>query len=258
VTARAPEMKVAQADGRGRLIVGIGLGGLILGCIVAARLGWVGVAHGVDALTDTSRNAGPLGWVLFALAQTAVAMIGVVPASLLGIAAGAVYGLWLGFALSTIGTMCGGWLAFMLARSLLRPWITRRLATRVSGRAAELDAAIMRDGWRLVCLLRISPVMPFALTSYALGLTHISIRDYLVGTLAALPALLGYVTAGIVAGHGVQMATGVASVGEPIQWLLICAGVIATCFLILRSGALLASCGLLPEGPDWVPFQSRK
>ena len=246
------------AGGRTRLIAGIGLGGLILGSIVAARLGWAGVTHWVDVVTDASRSAGPLGWALFTLAQTAVAMIGVVPASLLGIVAGAIYGLWLGFALSAIGTLCGGWLAFVLARSLLRPWITRRLAARTGGRIAGLDSAIAQDGWRLVCLLRISPIMPFALTSYALGLTRISKRDYLAGTLAALPALLGYVAAGVVAGQGVQIATGASSVGGPMQWVLIGVGVVATGFLILRSGALLASCGLLPKRSAWMPFQFGK
>jgi uncharacterized membrane protein YdjX (TVP38/TMEM64 family) len=66
----------------------------------------------------------------------------------------------------------------------------------VTPRASRLA----QDGWRLVCVLRVSPVMPFAMTSYALGLTGISQRAYLLGTLAALPALLGYVTVGALAG----------------------------------------------------------
>lgn len=236
----------AEAGGRLRLIVGLGAGAVILGCIIAARLGFADVQRWVAQGSDALRNTGPLGLALFALAQTIVAIVGVVPASLLGVAAGSVYGVAVGFSLAAIGTICGGWVAFMLARSLLRPWITRRLQARTGGRLSDLDAAIARDGWRLVCLLRISPIMPFAFTSYALGLTQVSTRDYLIGTLASLPALLGYVAAGALASHGAHMATDPGSLGGPLHWGLIGLGIIATGFLIFRSGALLRSCGLLP------------
>lgn len=254
----------ARPGGRLRLRVLLGflVGVLILGGIVATRMAGGGLLHWAETVVDATRGAGPAGWAAFALAQAAVAMIGVLPASLLGIAAGAVYGLWLGFCLSAIGTLAGGWLAFLLARSLLRPWIAGRLASLSGGRLADLDAAIARDGWRLVCLLRISPIMPFALTSYALGLTHISQRDYLIGTLAALPALAGYVAAGVLAGRSLQLATGATGVGGPLQWLLLAVGGVATALLILRSGTLLASCGLLPDGPARLaarlPFQPGK
>lgn len=245
-----------------RVLLGLLIGTLILGSIVAARMGGSGLLQWAGMLVDAARGAGPAGWAAFALAQAVVAMVGVLPASLLGIAAGAVYGLWLGFCLSAAGTLVGGWLAFLLARSLLRPWIAGRLASLSGGRLAELDAAIARDGWRLVCLLRISPIMPFALTSYALGLTHISQRDYLIGTLAALPALAGYVAAGMLAGRSLQLASGGMGIGGPLQWLLLAAGGVATALLILRSGALLASCGLLPDGPARLaarlPFQPGK
>ncbi|GAC1484520.1 MAG: hypothetical protein NVS2B11_10200 [Acetobacteraceae bacterium] len=113
---------------------------------------------------------------------------------------------------------------------------------RAGGRLAGLDAAMGRDGWRFVCLLRISPVMPFALTSYALGLTTIPGRDYLLGTLASLPALMGYVAVGALARHGV---TGGAM--GPLNWVLLAVGGVATVALILRSGAMLARFGLLPR-----------
>ncbi len=237
----------ASSGGRLKALAGLALGAVILGSLALARFGVGGLEHWVGALSDRARDAGPLGWVAFALAQTVVAVVGVLPASLIGIASGAIYGVWLGFALSSVGTLLGGGIAFALARSLLRPWVARHIASRAGGRVAELDAAIGQDGWRLVCLLRVSPVMPFALTSYALGLTHISARDYVVGTFAALPALLGYVAAGAMAGGGLRLATGPASGYGPMQWVLAGVGALSTVFLIWRSGRLLASCGLLPR-----------
>ena len=65
-----------------------------------------------------------------------------------------------------------------------------------------MEQALARDGWKLVCLIRISPVMPFAVTSYALGLSSVRFRAYVLGTLASLPPLLAYVLAGRLAGLG--------------------------------------------------------
>ncbi len=114
------------------------------------------------------RAMGPLGWLSFASMQAVIAALGIVPASPLGIGAGLATGVWFGFLLSATGTLLGGLMAFQLSRSLLRPWISRFLVKRMG--AARLDDAIARDGWKFVCLMRISPIMPFAVTSYALGL----------------------------------------------------------------------------------------
>jgi uncharacterized membrane protein YdjX (TVP38/TMEM64 family) len=239
---------------RVKMAAGVALGVLIVGCIVLAHLGWADAATWADTLARAVQGAGPAGWLIFALAQAAVAMAGVIPASLLGVAAGAVYGAWLGFVLAAAGTLLGGWLAFLLARSLLRPWVERVLAARAGGRLAGLDAAVARDGWRFVCLLRISPIMPFALTSYALGLTRIGRRDYLLGSLASLPALAGYVGIGSLARLGVLAAGNRPGTGGMLHWLLLGVGILATMLLVLRSGALLARCGLLPKGRAAKPL----
>lgn len=81
-------------------------------------------------LLDEARNAGPAGFVAFVVLQLIVAASGVLPASLLGVAAGAAYGLPLGFLLASVGTMAGALLAFGLSRSLFREAIARQLARR--------------------------------------------------------------------------------------------------------------------------------
>ncbi|MGI4878817.1 MAG: hypothetical protein ACRYG4_15165, partial [Janthinobacterium lividum] len=85
-----PEANVAATGGSGRikLIAGLGLGALIIGGLVAVKLGWSGVAGWVDTAMSASRDAGMWGWLIFAVAQTLVALVGVVPASLLAMAAG--------------------------------------------------------------------------------------------------------------------------------------------------------------------------
>ena len=145
-------------------------------------------------------------WLAFGLGQTFISASGALPASMIAVMAGATLGIAKGLALSAASTMLGGWLAFALSRSALRNRIARHLQRYPT--IARLDDAISNEGWRMVALLRVSPVMPFALTSYGIGLTRISNRDFLLGTGASLPALAGYVALGALGEQGLLMANG--------------------------------------------------
>ncbi len=199
---------------------------IILGGTLTARLpgmsSWV--EHVSAAVQDVS---GPHGYAIVVLLSVVTAVFGFIPASLMAIAAGVAYGLWIGFLLAAIGTLFGGWVAFLLSRSILRPWIARLLARRAS--LARLDEALTEGGWRLVCLLRMSPVMPFAATSYSLGLTQIDQRSFLIGTLASLPALFCYVAVGAM-GH-----TGLAMRADGLGWFRAALLMVGTAATILAA-----------------------
>ncbi|MDE1145715.1 MAG: VTT domain-containing protein [Azospirillaceae bacterium] len=192
------------------------------------------------ASAQSMRATGTLGWVALVVIEVLVVASGVLPAALVGIAAGAVYGVGLGFPLAAASLMAGALLTFALTRSLFRPWVARLLPGRP--RLTALDGLVAHDGWRLVCLLRVSPVMPFALTSYALGLSAIRTRAYLLGTLASLPALLGYVVAGQVAGALARDWNGGAA---PWHLAGLALGALATVILTLRLGQLARRAGLM-------------
>ena len=179
------------------------------------------------------QSFGPLGWLMLAGAQVLIAASGILPASIVGIVAGAAYGLPLGFALSAVGTLAGAMVAFGLSRSMFRPAIARMLSRRP--RLQQLDRALARDGWRMVCLLRMSPIMPFAATSYTLGLSAIRRRDYVLGTLASLPALALYVFLGTLADAGLSAMRDGAG---PLRYGLLAAGVLATVLLTVRVGQI--------------------
>jgi uncharacterized membrane protein YdjX (TVP38/TMEM64 family) len=206
---------------------------LLAGCFVAARL--LPQMAGVPAEWLAQAQAwGRTSWLAFVLLQSLVSVSGVLPASLAGVAAGAVFGLLAGFWLAALSTMAGALAAFALSRSVFRPWVAGFLARRAG--LKRLDEAVAQDGWRSVCLLRLSPVMPFAVTSYALGLTSIGWRDYLVGTLASMPALFCYVALGRFAGGGLEaLHTG----ASPVGLALLAFGLAATALLTLRIGALV-------------------
>ncbi|HUB11453.1 MAG TPA: VTT domain-containing protein [Acetobacteraceae bacterium] len=190
------------------------------------------------AMAAMIARIGRIGWVPFLLAQLAIVISGVLPASIVGIAAGLVYGFVPGLALAAVSVLAGALIAFLLGRSLLRRWIAPWVERH--GRFKEFDRLVSRDGWKIVCLLRASPVMPFAATSYGLALSSISTTSYLVGTFASLPALAGFVLAGALARHGL-LAPG----WQPLQAASIVLGAAATLLLTVRLGWFMSRCGLL-------------
>jgi uncharacterized membrane protein YdjX (TVP38/TMEM64 family) len=221
-----------------RPVLGLSVLGLVVLAVAVAALRGIGgwsLPNGADVIA-TIAGFGTVGWIVFVFLQILVSVSGVLPASALGVAAGSIYGIVLGFVLSGASSLAGAALAFSLSRSVLRPWIERR--TRDRQRLRRIDAAIRRDGWRLACLVRLSPIMPFAATSYMLGLSAISFRDYCIGTLFSLPALFGYVVIGSLAGAGVQASSSGAGL---IRLGLLGAGVLATGIVTLRIGQIVAA-----------------
>ncbi len=184
----------ARSNPSSRKFFALALAAIIILAIITSLFLPHSLTASVKTLTENLRNLGPLGWLIFIMVEAAIALVGILPASLLGIAAGAVYGITGGFITSALGILLGAAIAFSLSRSLARPLITHFIGN--SKRVRALDDLLTQDSWRLVALLRVSPIMPFSLTSYALGLSGISSGAYICGTLASLPALLGYVVIG--------------------------------------------------------------
>jgi uncharacterized membrane protein YdjX (TVP38/TMEM64 family) len=208
--------------------------------MVAAWVSPERVIGAAEKLLHVVRELGARGAVVFAGVQILVALSGVLPASLLGVVAGTVYGLVPGFLLAAVSTLAGALLSFFFSRSLFRATVERLMARRP--RLHNLDARIARDGWKLVCLLRVSPIMPFSATSLALGLSAVSLRDYAIGTLASLPALCGYVFIGTLADTSLSAwATGAST----IRWMLLGIGGLATLVLVLRIGQIAMKLALV-------------
>ncbi len=226
--------------------------GITLGCLailllsgaIASLLLPASAFTQIDTWLRYIQQLGMAGLAAFLVIQVLVAVSGVLPASLVGIAAGAIYGVPAGFALAAVSTMAGALIAFGLSRSLLRPAITRMLRHRT--RLQNFDLMLARDGWRFVFLLRLSPVLPFAAASYTLGLSAIGLRDYCLGSLAALPALLGYVFIGSLTGASL---TAMSQGSGPLKWVLLGCGLLATVLITWRIGRLAVLTGLAPAAP---------
>lgn len=171
------------------------------------------------------QSLGAWGPVAFVAGYT-VATVLVMPAFLLTLAAGALWGFWVGLLLALTGAVCGATCAFLGARSVLRGWVERYV--RRHPRLVAIDRAVEAEGARLVLLLRLSPAVPFVLLNYVLGVSRISVRDHFVGLIGMIPTAAMYVYAGKVAGDLAALASG-ATVGRgPTYYVLLTLGLAAT------------------------------
>lgn len=203
----------------------------LVGLAVAAGAGvavWQfgrSAAGALPAFAAWVEGLGPTGPLLF-VAGYALAAVALVPGSLLTLAAGAVFGLAAGIAYVLVGATLGALAAFLVARHLARPWLERRL--RGDARFRRIDAAIGRQGFRVVVLLRLSPVLPYTLLNYALGLTRVRTSSYVLASVGMLPGTALYVYYGKVVGDVAALASGAAAPRGTGYYLVLGLGLAAT------------------------------
>jgi uncharacterized membrane protein YdjX (TVP38/TMEM64 family) len=133
-----------------------------------------------------------------------------IPGSAVTLACAALFGFRTGFLVVVAGSNAGALAAFLLGRTLLR----RRVEAWASARPGYrgLDRAVGGHGFKIVALLRLSPVFPFVLLNYLLGLTSVRTGSYvLANVLGMLPGTFLYVYAGSLAGEAVRTDWGLAS-----------------------------------------------
>lgn len=172
-------------------------GGWVRALVLAAALfAAVALAVSLDPPdVDTLRRwtpTGTWGW-LAALAMLAVALVVPTPRSALSLLAGALFGFSAG-----LGLVLGGGLLAGLAGFALSRWIGRDLVTRLAGeRLARVDRFVSSRGLVAVLTARLLPAPPFAVVSYAAGLSGVGVAPYAAGTaLGMLPGSVFYVGIG--------------------------------------------------------------
>jgi uncharacterized membrane protein YdjX (TVP38/TMEM64 family) len=175
----------------------------VAGLLAAAW--WLPIGPWTTRLAEQARGTGAVGVVVFVAAYT-VSTVALLPGSILTLAAGFVYGPVWGLAVASPASVAGATCAFLLGRTLLRDWA----ATKVGGsaRAQAMDAAIEREGFKLVLLLRLSPLFPFNLLNYALSLTRVPTRTYVLASfIGMLPGTAMYVYLGSLAPAAAELSS---------------------------------------------------
>jgi uncharacterized membrane protein YdjX (TVP38/TMEM64 family) len=171
---------------------------------IAAVLAIAGIAaagvvllplRGWSALLQTHLHSlGALGPAAFVLVYV-LSTVFLIPGSILSIAAGTLFGLPLGFLVVFLGANLGALFSFLLGRTLLRRKVESWAAAHPKFHA--LDQATGRQDFKIVLLMRLSPVFPFVLLNYFLGLTAVRVLAYIAANaLGMLPAMVLFVYIG--------------------------------------------------------------
>ncbi|MFK8079789.1 MAG: TVP38/TMEM64 family protein [Granulosicoccus sp.] len=191
------------------------------GIVILALLVWVWTlvpaAHLIEQLRLWIVSLGVAGVVAFTALYIVVTVV-LGPASGLTLMAGLAYGFW-GFPLVVISATLAAAVAFLLGRYVAHRRVNRWIENKP--RLLALNRAVTEEGWRVVGLMRLSPIIPYGLQNYLFSVTHIGFVPFFLATLIGImPATALYVYIG-----SLGQAIGHAST---LQWVLGAAGLGAT------------------------------
>lgn len=196
------------------------------------------------------------GWSWFAfIALYIVVAVLLLPASLLTLAAGALFGLLHGVIIVSIASVLAAVVAFLIGRDFARDHAQRLVGQMPKFMA--LDRAIAERGFLVVLLTRLSPVFPFGLQNYAYSVTAVTLRDYtLASWIGMIPGTIMYVYFGSVAHSLAAIFSGEVEVGSAGRIFFVI-GLIATVVvtvLVTRMATRILKQDILDE-PEQQPGQ---
>jgi uncharacterized membrane protein YdjX (TVP38/TMEM64 family) len=184
------------------------------------------VRAGILGLADAMRHGGVEGVGLYTLVYL-VGSVLTAPIALLSGLAGFAWGRAWGFAAALPLVTLGSTAAFLLGHRLGQ---TRWAASlRAHPRLRLIDAVVRADGLRIATLLRLSPLMPQNLLSYALGTTALRTGQFALATCVGLvPATLVHVWLGSAVRDATELLEGRAGPRGPMAWVFPALGLAVT------------------------------
>lgn len=190
---------------------------------LSVAVSFLPVGDWVKSLTNWIRGLGVAGAFIF-IGVYALAALLFLPGAIFTIAAGLIYGIVGGTAVALVGATLGASLSFLAGRYLFRKRI-KQFAGR-NKKFGAIDKAIGEQGWKIVGLLRLSPLIPFNVSNYFYGLTSISFWPYLlVSCIGMLPGTLLYAYLGAIGQAGLS---GGKKGHSPLEWTFLGIGLLAT------------------------------
>lgn len=179
----------------------------------------------VPNVIERTASSGPVGYLGFILIYI-VSTVMMLPGSPLTFTAGALFGFWKGLIFVSIGSTLGASCAFMVSRYLIRKRIEKRVLK--NKKFQSIDNEIDEQGWKIVILARLSPIIPFFLLNYALGITKIRFIHFIFASwVGMIPGTTVYVLMGTMGGAFINGKK------SSFEWLLLGMGLIATILVTL-------------------------
>ena len=118
----------------------------------------------------------------------------ILPASWLSIAAGYLYGTYLGSAIVFISAFIGASISFFISKRFL----SKKVLDMISKypKLSLLENIIQKGGLKLIVLTRLSPLFPFSILNYFYGLNNITYKDFSISLMCIIPGTFLYCSVG--------------------------------------------------------------
>ena len=170
-------------------------------------------------------SLGAIGGIVF-IGIYIIATLAFLPAALLTLGAGVIFGVTWGSVYVFIGATLGAIAAFLGGRYLAQGWVKEKISSYK--KFAIIDKAVSKEGLKIVLLVRLSPLFPFNLLNYAFGITSVSFQDYLIGSVGMIPGTIMYVYFGSLVGDIALIGSKNQPGNIILHWVIQIMGLIAT------------------------------
>jgi uncharacterized membrane protein YdjX (TVP38/TMEM64 family) len=192
------------------------------------------------------QNLGPFAPLYFILAYI-VACLTFFPGVILTLGGGILFGVIKGTLYVSIGATIGAGCAFLISRYIARGWVYQRFSRSPKFRA--IDDAVAKDGWKVVGLIRLSPVFPFIAMNFVFGLTRIPFVHFVLITwVSILPVCVMFVYLGSLLGDIAALGSQPIATGKA-KWIVTAFGAVTTVIvtIFVTRFARRALAGKLPD-----------
>ena len=118
----------------------------------------------------------------------------ILPASWLSIAAGYLYGTYLGSVIVFISAFIGASISFFISKRFL----SKKVLDMINKypKLSLLENIIQKGGLKLIVLTRLSPLFPFSILNYFYGLNNITYKDFSISLICIIPGTFLYCSVG--------------------------------------------------------------
>lgn len=208
---------------------------ILISCSIAILI-IIGNHFNLQGLLNESllwvNNLGWLAPIAFIVIYN-IATLLFIPGSLLTLKGGCLFGLLWGSVYVLIAATIGATFAFLVGRYVSRNWVCDKIGKNPKFKA--IDKAVAKKGFKIVFLTRLSPIFPFNLLNYGFGVTQVSLKDYILGSIGMIPGTVMYVYMGSIVGHIAMNDTSIPTNPQTqfIQFLSRGIGLIATVFVTI-------------------------
>ena len=162
---------------------------------------------GVENVTQQVRDAGPAGFLILLGIQFIQVVVAFIPGEVVQIAAGLIYGPWVGALIILLGCVLSSSVVFLLVHRLGAPFVQAMVPEKYMDKMKAFEESPKLN--TIVFVLFLVPGLPKDVFTYLVPLTHMKMHTFVVlSNLARIPGIVisTYAASGLVKGDYAQSA----------------------------------------------------